>query len=236
MSHWVLNKRILALFALTAWCAPTLAGEPRPDDYIVRAIQFLHVLFPAMARTRAVIIDEHDSERQPNPDVINRFEIQLGFSRQQESPIAGDFAFDNDTHDMRSVMILGPLVHGRVEKLEAEVNEHPEWSEEQIGMRLKAAGAKFGPDDREAFRRSLPLKQLEPLTGRLEVTDYFFTVRDDSVGGDPPSANIGWIVHAKCYSTDGKFWTGGMLLFEPFEGTLWSFSQTSPRMPVGTKQ
>lgn len=237
MLHSVLrNRRVLTLIALTVVCAATLAGEPRRDDYIVRAIQFLHVLFPALKGTQAVIWDRRFLERQPNPDVINRFEIQLGFSRQQESPLGADFAFDDDTHDMRSVMMLGTLVLGREHRLEEEVDQHPEWSEQQIVARLKAAGAKFGPDDREAFRRSLPLQQLEPLVGRLEVMDYSFSIRTDS---DQPVAGIGWSVHAKCYSTDGKFETDSILLFEPFEGTLWSFSPAPGlprRRPVGVKQ
>lgn len=235
MSHWVINKRILTLLGLAALCAPTLAGQPRRDDYLVRAIQFLKVLFPAMERTQAVIWDKRDPDRRPYPDVFNRFEVQLAFSRLPESAIVGDFAFDTDTHDMRSVMIRGTSVLGRQEKLEEEIDQHPEWSEQQIVARLKAAGAKFGPDDREAFRRSLPLQQLEPLTGRLEVTDYFFHVRAGLGGPDSPAA-LGWNVYAKCYSTDGKYETDTILLFESFEGTLWSFSPAPglpPRRLVG---
>jgi hypothetical protein len=194
-------------------------------------MQLLRSLFPALGGTRAQIFDEESLGRQFYPDVINPFTIQL--SRGQDTALWAWFRFDFRTHDLRNVRISGPFVHDRLDKFEKEVNEHPEWSDEEVVSRVKAAGAKFGPHDQEEFLRALPLKKLEPITGRLEVVDSDFSVRNRA--GQQPVAAIGWIVKAKCYSEDGKFEWDTVLLFEPFEGALRDYSISSARRPTPAK-
>ena len=221
------NRRILTATALFVSCASALYGAPRPEDYVARAMQFLRSFFPALGGTEAVIFDRRNLERQLYPDTINPFAIRLT-DRNSPDPLWAYFTFDFERHELRDVSISGPFVRGRVEKFEEEVDEHPEWSEDQIVARLKAAGAKFGPNDREEFLHTLPLKKLEPLIGQLEITGDVFSVRSASVGGDQPVAAIAWTVTAKWHSADGKFEGDRILLFEPFEGYLWSFSMSSP--------
>ena len=234
MSHSVLSRRIVAAAILFASCASALGGAPRPDDYVARAMQFLRSLFPDLRGTDAIVSDQRPLQRQSYPDIINPFEIKLTY-RSGADPLGAYFTFDFATHDLRSVLISGPFVSSRVQKLEKEVDEHPEWSEQQIVEKLKSAGAKFGPNDREELLRALPLKELEPLTGRLEVTGDVFNVRSASVGGDQPVAAIAWTVTAKWHSADGKLEGNCVLLFEPFEGALWSYSMSSPARPAGSQ-
>jgi hypothetical protein len=179
-----------------------------------------------------MIFDDGYLGRTSYPDVINPFDIQL--SSSQGTPLSASFRFDFVTHDLRNLLISGPFVDDRVYKISKEVDEHAEWSDDEVAARLKAAGAKFGPDDREAFLRALPLKKLEPVTGPLELVDAGFIGRNRV--GDEPVTNLGWIVSAKLYSADGKYETDTILLFEPFEGALWSYRIRSPWRPVGSKR
>lgn len=235
MSNSVLpNKRILAVTALLALCAPALTPATRPDDYVARAMQLLRSLFPALGGTDSVIFDHRSLDRQLYPNVINPFTIKL--SGSPDSPLWARFTFDFETHDLRDVSISGPFVHDRMDKLKEEVDEHPEWSDEEVVARLKAAGAKFGPDDQEAFLRALPLKKLEPITGRLEVVLAGLNIRSDPFDHRKPEALLSWVVHAKCHSADGRYEADSILLFEPFEGALWSFSISSPRRPTSANQ
>jgi hypothetical protein len=183
------RRRILLISALFACCVPAVTGATGPDDYTARAKQFLRTLYPGLPRVRAVIYDETDLGGRPaNPDVITPLVIQLYPSPHQavvvgqpppsqDIVLAARFDFDLETHDLRRVWVSGPFVDGRQEKLMKEVDAHPEWSDEQVVKALKAAGARFGPDDREAFLRALPLKELEPFTGRLEVRSVYFNLR-----------------------------------------------------------
>jgi hypothetical protein len=229
------NRRILTAAVLFALCGPVLAGAPRPDDYVARAMEFLRSLFPAMGGTDAIISDQRALGRELYPDAINPLSIKLTH-RSGPDPLGAYFTFDFKTHDLRDVLISGPVVTDRVRKFEQEVDGHPEWSEDQILARLKAAGAKFGPNDREEFLRTLPLKKLEPLVGHLEVTGDVFSVRSASIDGDPPVAAIAWTVTAKWHSADGKLEGDRILLFEPFEGTLWSYSMSSSPRPTGSRR
>lgn len=216
-------------------CALGLDGAPRPDDYVARAMELLRILFPVMGGTDVVISDQRPLGRQVYPDAINPFSITLT-NHKGLNPLGAYFTFDFKTQDLRDVLISGPFVTDRVRKFEKEVDEHPDWSEEQIVARLKTAGAKFGPDNRDQFLRALPLKELEPVTGRLEVTGDVFSVRSASIGGDPPVAAIGWTVTATWHRADGKFEGDCILLFEPFEGALWSYSMSSLPRPTGSKR
>ena len=232
--HSVPNRRIPTVAILGVLCASALDAAPRPDEYVARAIEFLRILFPAMGGTDVIIFDQRPLERQLYPDAINPFSITLT-THKGPDPLGAYFTFDFKTNDLKDAMILGPFVRDRVENLMKEVDEHPEWSDAQIVARLKAAGARFGPNDREEFLRSLPLKKLEPLVGQLEVIGDVFSVRSASVGGDQPVAAIGWTVGAKWHSADGKFEGNRILQFEPFEGALTSYSISSPPRPTGSK-
>jgi hypothetical protein len=54
------------------------------------------------------------------------------------------------------------------------VDAHQNWTDQQVVAALKAAGAKFGPDDREALLKILPIDALESFIGRLRVESSMF--------------------------------------------------------------
>jgi len=63
------------------------------------------------------------------------------------------------------------------------VDEHPEWSDAQMTDALSAAGAKFGPNQEETLLARLPLKELESILGKIEMSPAKFTFRGNS---EPP--------------------------------------------------
>jgi hypothetical protein len=208
------RRRTLLISALFACCVLEVTGATAPDDYTARAKQFLRTLYPGLPRVRAMIDDETDLGGRPAyPNVITPFVISLYPSPHQavvvgqpppsqDMVLAALFDFDLETHDLRRVRVWGPFVTGRQEELVKEVDAHQEWSDEQVVKALKAAGAKFGPDDREAFLRALPLKELEPFTGRLEVRSVRFNLR--LVLDAEKSALLAWRVEATWHSPDGR--------------------------------
>jgi hypothetical protein len=60
------------------------------------------------------------------------------------------------------------------EKLHEIVQSHPEWSETDACKALKDAGALFGPNDQEAFLKSIHLDEFEKLLGSLRVASASF--------------------------------------------------------------
>lgn len=49
------------------------------------------------------------------------------------------------------------------------VKAHPQMSYAQVVATMKQHGTKYGPDDKEQFIKDLPLKQLEPFLGELQI-------------------------------------------------------------------
>jgi hypothetical protein len=241
-----LIKRALVFTILCASCARVSVGDTRPDDYIGRAMQLFRSLYPGLQRSyprglRAVIWDETDLfNRAPAfPDEVNPFTMSFyERSRPVEPPspqhrefLVSAYIYFLSTGQLRALMVSGPFVRERAEMFEKEVNNHAEWSDGRVVKELKMAGAKFGPDDRAEFLRTLPLKALEPCTGRLEVVSADIRVRI-GVDGDKREAGLTWVVRAKAYSLDGGYETDCTLMFEPFDGKLINYSITSAPKPI----
>jgi hypothetical protein len=75
------------------------------------------------------------------------------FDFDKDSRIEGVTIGDNSTvNDIRN------------QKISQLVNTHRTWSDARVVRALKKAGAKYGPEDKESFLASLPLKDLESLS------------------------------------------------------------------------
>jgi len=229
-----------------ALCAAS-TGATRDDDYVARGMQLLRALYPGLKHVHPEIEDDHDLDnRSPRyPDTVNPFAINLiqlsltpppnypDFTKRPESILWAHFDFDYERKQLVALWVSGPFVNGRLDKLTKEINEHPEWSDARVVEALKAAGAKYGPDDRAAFLRALPLKELEPFTGRLEVVSARFDVRLHTGEGDKPEAYLTWAVDAKWHSADGRYDADRFMIFEPFDGALMDYSIRMTRPPWG---
>jgi hypothetical protein len=164
-----------------------------------------------------------------------------GVSLSQNGKMVPESRPDPKTILLDGNIWLPPLEHGsRIqqvyitdspdrEKLEILcklVRSHPEWTESQAVSALKQAGARFGPDDKEAFMNSLPFDKTERFLGRLKITSAEFNlVRPDSTN-EFGMVSMDWSVRAEAQFTDGG---SGIYIFafEPFDGKLTLLSRTN---------
>jgi hypothetical protein len=149
-------------------------------------------------------------------------DLLLGETRGKYKPLdpelTASFDFDKDGR------IEGVTIHGntlandkKCEQISLLVNTHRNWSDSQVVRALKEAGAKYGPEDKDGFLASLPLKDLEEFLGKLTIKSAEFQLRHDQPGG--PIPELSWSVEAESRSTDGKVKIL-TLMFEPFAGKL----------------
>jgi hypothetical protein len=138
---------------------------------------------------------------------------------------------------------LPPRELGRVQELRANsdgvheheledvrrlVGSHSEWSDAQIGNALKQAGARFGPDDKEAFVDSLPLNKAERFLGKLKIASVEFTYPKRQPSGRMPVPALIWTVQADAVLPDGTH-PQYSFDFEPFGGKLIALVQSFDR-------
>jgi hypothetical protein len=182
------------------------------------------------------------STGRSGPDAVNPLEIHLyeaytkpwnpTYSEHPDPTLTSRFQFDTERKDLIRLSVWGPFLTSRLDKLKKEVDKHPDWPDARVVEALKSAGAKFGPDDRAEFVRTLPLKELEPLTGRLEVVSAEFRVRFTPAEGNRPGSDLRWSVEAKWHSPDGRHEADCLLILEPFEGALMDFHLRSLPKPI----
>jgi hypothetical protein len=103
------------------------------------------------------------------------------------------------------------------EHLRTIVDANPGWSDQQVTTALEAEGARFGPTQRNALLKAVPVKLLEPFIGALQIDSAEFRLRHPQ----PPHAiaELYWEVlgHSQIASGRNGQWD---LIIEPFRGTL----------------
>jgi hypothetical protein len=100
----------------------------------------------------------------------------------------------------------GPYINDRKAANEVYeiVHANPKMSYAEIVATLKQHGTKYGPNDKEQFIKDLPLKQLEPFLGKLQIVSVGF----HQIDKDPdPKPWVGvwpdWTVKAQATTKDG---------------------------------
>jgi hypothetical protein len=154
---------------------------------------------------------ERLSHRMNDPKTGQRLSVP-----ENPTLLEGSFQFD-DGGQLDSVW-TNTLENQRYQSIRDAVQSHREWSEADAGKALKDAGARYGPDQKEAFIQSIQLARLDRLLGHLKVVSVEFDAFSNSDHlGDFPL--LFWIVKADAQLPDGSSRTYSFL-FEPFEGTL----------------
>lgn len=106
--------------------------------------------------------------------------------------------------------------------IEQAIESHPEWSGVADYDALKKAGARFGPEDREAFLATINIPRYERFLGKL-------TIRSVSFAG-PQQEHIGsfgamsWSITVEARPPGEKPETY-VFMFEPFDGKLFGLSR-----------
>jgi hypothetical protein len=138
--------------------------------------------------------------------------------------IGAHFEFDERGH-LAMFGSQGPAVGKEedYERVKQLVGFHPEWTDAQDIAVLLKAGASYGPDERNALLKAIPLKELEKLFGKVTITSAEFeTVTAD----DQRWALLHWLIYADIEFPDGTH-RSYKLIFEPFKGALTSMEVIS---------
>ena len=229
-------RNALALVAVFSFCAPTLTGGTRPDEYVARAKQLIRRLYPDLDRLLQPIIVDGNRLRDPDsmgPDLMNLFTMELYDVEARRGGVAptgwcsdpvfsAHFLFDWQTEKKELVDMTagGPGATGRRDRFARDVTGHPDWSDAQVASALSDAGARYGPGHKAELLRALPLEELKPFVGGdLEVVSAEFFVREFGAETKTSKVSLSWIVRAKWRSSDGHE-ARYTLAFEPFEGRL----------------
>jgi hypothetical protein len=109
---------------------------------------------------------------------------------------------------IRRFYAQGNLVQERRTALLAEVKVHPEWKEPEMLDALSKAGAKFGPDNKEAFLKLVPAASIFEFSAcQLDLGSGTFSTGDYS-----------WSIRGTYQQAKGKYPCSAT--FEPFDGKL----------------
>jgi hypothetical protein len=66
--------------------------------------------------------------------------------------------------------------HKNMEEVRSAIDPHPEWSDEQELAVARKLGLRYGPEDKDAVLRLIPLKELSQFYGPLKVTSAEFSI------------------------------------------------------------
>jgi hypothetical protein len=214
----------LILPALILLHSRELPAAMTSEEYVKRSITLLGILFPDVKD--ALVRITYSTNLEPN----RLYGVDVSFQKPTlapqvspqpvpESLFASTFLFNVREQHLFYLSNGGPFISNRLDEFKKQVDVHPEWTDALVVSALKAAGARFGPDDRAAFLRTLPLRALEPLTGPLELISAEFVVRLDSLGdNDRPALSLMWHVDTRWHSRDGRYEANYFMTFEPFDG------------------
>jgi hypothetical protein len=223
----------LMVYVLALPCASQVA-PPLP---LLQAEQFLRKLYPELAGHAYVMSVELSGALDLDWTSMPRFTVEVGPGERGHrtyevdrsgklhvvtpEPVLGAlFEFDPDG-SLESVHVNSPQILSDTENehLRKLVDSHKEWTDAQVLAALKQSGAKFCPEDREAFLNKLPLETLRPFIGVAHVESAEFRLRHQQPTG--ALALLYWEVVAQSVAPTGKLarWT---MMFEPIGGRMMS--------------
>jgi len=116
---------------------------------------------------------------------------------------------------LRGFGASGDFLSGRLESLRQEIIRHPAWAEDQMLSALHLMRPRFGPEDKDAFSRTVPVQIIEQFSGcRLNPDSAVLSAKRSP----PPDTiiDLAWTVNGRA----GDKRSGCYAEFEPFEGRL----------------
>jgi hypothetical protein len=194
---------------------PELQGEGLAVRYTVSDILDSSVVpevnqfSVSVTRTQlAPRIQSSASENSPSTDLVGAHDVHL----------SATFTFDNDGQVVLfSANSRWPGNSEKNEVFRKLIESHPEWPDKKIIELMKAEGAKFGPDEKEALRKELPIEQLQPFLGSLTLKSLQFELRNDQ--SENARAFLSWHVEMQGLTPSGKA-SSYYMLAEPFNGRI----------------
>ena len=110
------------------------------------------------------------SDKSDNEDSLDLNNIQFNF-----------FSLPTLSNDRTcppvSLQILS--TNNQIQSAEKLAIEHPEWSDEELVSALKHRGMRFGPRDKTALMKNIPLEELKTYYGPLQIEQVRFSLLND---------------------------------------------------------
>ena len=116
------------------------------------------------------------------------------------------------------------LYEKQINAVRGLIESHPEWSDAEAIQALKAAGARYGPREKEEFVSSLHLERAERFLGKLTIKSVEFRGPSADHTGQFAAGTLDWVVQTEAEFSDGTHCEYGFT-FEPFAGKLMSLSR-----------
>jgi|SRR5581483_2883909 len=204
-------------------------------DRVEYAKHFLGIFYPEMEKHQFRVVIRDKTPFNLSPSLIE-FALELESPKPDERIIMGEMPhpdesvlkllpFDsgfwfNNKGQLFQYGLTAQLLHEeRIQNVEREINLHQQWSDEEAIAALERGGAKYGPREKEAFLRTLPLSSLTELFGKTTIASTRFNLRVELPSGERRSGTLTWTVYFKCGDDKHPAAIYGAS-FEPFEGRL----------------
>ena len=207
------------------------------DDTYTSAIRLMRVFYPELSGKGTMMDIETRYPFDADGPLLS-FYVQVSASDQSERIVAAPypnpssaervgqlsahFQFDGRDRRIFSLFVSGSFVQDeKQEGLTKIIDEHPDWTEAQMTDALSAAGAKFGPNQKEALLARFPFTELESILGKIEMGATQFTFRGNT---EPPFyAVMNWSIRFRA-TKDGRI-DEYAVSAEPFDGKVVSFGR-----------
>jgi hypothetical protein len=192
---------------------------------------------PADVRNFSIVVDKpqwHPPETNGQRDVTPQSRIG-----EVELPLHFHFGFiDYDSVQRNSGRDLGadlgrdlvcrPIefrndkTSSQMEQARAKINAHPEWTDDQDIEAARQQGLRFGPDNKAAVLKLIPLQSLGEFYGPLQIKKARFSVAGNSMKEPHSSfADLRWYIDAEEVGTLRVL----QITVEPFGGKIDSISE-----------
>ena len=158
------------------------------------------------------------SERMLNPP--NDAKTGERYPPPENTLLKGSILFDGKGW-LHTFDAVGDVVHTKeVEVFVELVDSHQDWSDKDARQALKKAGARYGPEERAEFIKTIQLEKFEHFMGKLELKSVESKpLPENHSSGNTALGSYEWIVTVDRILPNGKRFPY-LLYFEPFEGRL----------------
>jgi hypothetical protein len=224
-------RTMAVVAALLSSCAPARAQATRSVGHLETVREVLEGAFPDLVGsdtpTRVALDTRFNDEWLLTTHITirvvgkSRSGVNPSGSRPEDEPfLYGDFLFDRNGLELS---LEGQRVNSsEMETFTQQVRTHPDWTELQLAAALEAIGARYGPDKRESFARTLRLEKFANSLGRIRSSNIAFRWRlgRPELGADD-IATPNWVVKVAAISP-ARQTQCYVLFFEPIGGSLTS--------------
>jgi hypothetical protein len=137
-----------------------------------------------------------------------------------------DFGRGRHKVECHPVQFLNNRPTKMLEDAQAEINAHPAWTQAEALEAAKRHGLRFGPSDKQAVLKLIPLRELSTFFGTLRVKRTKFTVTSEHEKDAAYSfALLSWVITAEEVGTTRAL----EISVEPFQGAIVGLSEGDKR-------